>query len=397
VPRLLIASQVFPPSHDAISQLLEDLVRGLAETGCEVHALTPAANYMTGEPLPRHEMRQGVRVWRVPIPRGDKGNLARRSLSYGAFLALSAPALRLIPKPDAVFYLSTPPWLAWGARFAGAPSALLAQDVYPEILKSSGHVKSRLAFAALKAFDRAVLSGVDRVVVLGERMREAMERKGVPREKIALIENWAPAAGIGEGRREGNPLLARLGLEDKLVVQYSGNMGVVHDMAPIADAAEILRADAGVAFLLIGGGARRAEMERRKAEAGLDNMVLLPYQPREELGTSLAAADVSLVSLRPEMEGLIVPSKLYGALAAGRPVVNIGDPDGEVARVIRRAACGVTVRTGAELADAIAGLERDGAGRRAMGERARGYFLAHCGRERSVAKYRRLVEELTGR
>jgi len=401
VPRILFTTQVFYPSHDAISQILEELSVGLAKMGCEVHVLTPAANYMTREELVRHELHEGVRIWRLPALRSDKGNLFRRSLSYGAFLGLSGPALALIPLPDVAFYLSMPPALGWSAsplrRLSGARTVFVAEDVYPEILERSGKVTSGSLLGALGRFERSVLRGMDRVVVLGERMREVMEGKGVSREKIAVIENWSIGGGVGDAAREGNPLLSRLGLADRFVVEYSGNMGVVHDMAPIADAARRLKGDPRVAFLLIGDGKRRAEMEASKSAERLDNMTLLPYQPREELSTSLAAADVALISLRPEMEGLVVPSKLYGILASGRPVLNIGDPDGEVARIIDRAGCGVTVRSGEELARAISRLADDGGARAAMGERARVYSEAHCGRGRALQKYRDLIEELTGR
>jgi colanic acid biosynthesis glycosyl transferase WcaI len=401
VSRILITTQVFYPSHDAISQLLTDLAVGLVEAGVEVHVLTSGVNYMTGEILARHEIHKRVRIWRVPNVRSDKGSLLQRSLSYAAFLTLSGPTMALVPKPDVVFYLSTPPMLGWSAglakSLAGIKSVFIAQDVYPEILDKSGHLKNGFAINALAMLDRAVLDKMDRVVVLGERMSEVMQAKGVAPERIRVIENWAPAAGIGTGERKGNELLKRLGIEDKLVVQYSGNMGVVHDMAPILEAAEILKDDDETVFLFIGGGKRRAEVEKRKAGAGLENVMLLPYQPLDELPVSLAAADVSLVSLRPEMEGLVFPSKLYGILASARPVIFIGDENGDIARIVERAECGVSVQTGGQLAKALGELKKNTKELEAMGRRARKYFDENYGRERSIEKYRKLIEELAAK
>ncbi len=399
--RVLITTQVFTPSHDAISQLLEDLVSALSEAGFDVHVLTPDKNYMTGESLLRHEEIRGARVWRVPVYRADKKNLLERSFAYASFFALSGPALGLIPKPDVVFYLSTPPMLGWSGapakHFLGAKTVFVAQDVYPEILARSGHLNNALAFKALSKLDRVLLSTMDKVVVLGERMRDVMVCKGVPREKIRIIENWSIATGVGSASRDANPLLERLGLSEKFVLQYSGNMGLVHDMDPIIDAAEALRGEKDTAFLMIGDGKQKRVLQNAMERTKLTNMKFLPYQPIEDLPVSLAAADVSLISLKPSMEGLVVPSKLYGILAAGRPILNIGDSDGEVARVVRRAACGITARDGEELAAAAKELRDNRDTRTEMGENAKKYFKQHFGRDRSVMKYKTLIEELTSK
>jgi glycosyltransferase involved in cell wall biosynthesis len=401
MPRVLIMTQVFHPSHDAISQILEDLTFGLAESGLEVHVLTSAVNYMTGDPLPRHEVHKGVRIWRTPSLQYKKGNLVSRALAYGTFISLSGPTLALIPRPDVIMYLSTPPLLGWSARpaklFSEARTVFVAQDVYPEILKHSGHLNGDLLMSFLSRFDRGVLSQMDRVVVLGESMKNVITGKGVEPGKIAVIENWSVAPGIGDVKRADNQLLCRLGIENKFVIQYSGNMGVVHEMSQIMEAASILRSDESTVFLFIGGGQRKGEVEKWKELDRLDNVILLPYQPLEELGGSLAGCDLALISLRPEMEGLVFPSKLYGVLASGRPVVNIGAENGEIARIIDKARCGYTVQTGAQLVTTIEKLKIEQRERQAMGRRAREYFETHYGKERSIGKYHRLITELAAK
>jgi glycosyltransferase involved in cell wall biosynthesis len=165
-------------------------------------------------------------------------------------------------------------------------------------------------------------------------------------------------------------------------------------MKPIVDAAARLRNNHAISFLLIGDGKRKQEVVRRCASDGLHNVVMLPYVPQEQLPTSLAAADLALVSLRPQMEGLVLPSKLYGIMAAGVPIVAVGCENGELARVIRRADCGCVVQNGEQLAAAIAGLQGQEQKRRRMGRNAKKYFAQNYGRDRSIGKYRSLIEEL---
>jgi glycosyltransferase involved in cell wall biosynthesis len=214
-------------------------------------------------------------------------------------------------------------------------------------------------------------------VVLGTRMREHLEKRRIPTAQIRIIENWADDEAVMPKPVESCELRARLDIADRFVVGYSGNLGRAHEFATLLGAAQQLRADGGVVFLMIGGGAKmqslRAEVEARQ----LRNFRFLPYQPREQLADSLAAADVHLACLLPQLEGLIVPSKFYGILAAGRPAIFIGDTDGELARIIDSTHCGATVAVGDAdaLVDAIQGLRADKPAREQMGSRARSLFV----------------------
>jgi glycosyltransferase involved in cell wall biosynthesis len=147
-------------------------------------------------------------------------------------------------------------------------------------------------------------------------------------------------------RGEDNALRREWGLEGKFIVGYSGNMGRVHEFETILGAADVLKGDEGTVFLFIGGGAQRAWVEARARERGLSGVRFLPYQPRERLAESLSAPDVHLISLRPEVEGFVVPSKFYGIAAAGRPAIFVGNRDGEIARIINESGCGIAVSQG---------------------------------------------------
>jgi glycosyltransferase involved in cell wall biosynthesis len=193
-----------------------------------------------------------------------------------------------------------------------------------------------------------------------------------------------------------NPLRHAWGLEDKFVVAYSGNLGRAHEFATVLGAAELLRDEPSIRFLMIGDGhhtkALRDEVQARR----LNNFIFQPYQPPERLAQSLGAGDAHWVSLRPELEGLIVPSKVYGVLAAGRPIIAVTSADGEVAHLVSKFGCGVHVEPGdAEaFARAVSQLASAPGLAAQLGAAARAAAVGAFSRETSLAKWRRLLDDL---
>jgi colanic acid biosynthesis glycosyl transferase WcaI len=287
--------------------------------------------------------------------------------------------------------LSLVGWVA--ARCRGARLINWLQDLYPE-------VATRLALSPLPrpveamlrvARDRSLATA--RVnVVLGTRMREYLIGRGIAAARISISENWADEDRLRPLATSGSELRARLGLRNCFVVAYSGNLGRAHDSTTILEAACALEGDSSVVFLMVGGGAGMRSLEMQVRARGLTNFRFMPYQSRDALSDSLAAGDVHLVSLRPELEGLIVPSKLYGILAAGRPVIFIGDHDGELARVIATTQVGITVQSGDSqgLCSALRIL-RDDEVRTRMGIRAREVFEQRYTLAAAVARWREVL------
>jgi colanic acid biosynthesis glycosyl transferase WcaI len=227
-------------------------------------------------------------------------------------------------------------------------------------------------------------------------MLEYIRACRVPATKCQVIENWADADAIRPKGAVDSLLRHRLGLVDKFVVGYSGNLGRAHELGTLLGAAENLRSDDRVAFLFIGGGVKMDELKSAVQQHRFINFHFLPYQPREQLEDSLAAADIHLASLMPSLEGLIVPSKFYGILAAGRPVVFIGDVDGELSRIIRASHCGLVVANGnsTELVDAIKSLENDADRRSAMGLSARELMCSRFSAQRAINSWTQLLTEI---
>lgn len=398
-PRLLIVSQVYKPGFESGSQIFSELAEGLAARGIEVHVLTSAISYMTGKKLPLREIIDDVQVWRTPGLQLSRDSIIGRITLYGLFLFQSGLVLGFLPRPDVIMYVSTPPFSGWSARLASfflkASTIFMIQDVYPDVPLTMGYFKNPFSKAMLVHMDHFINKIYDHIVVVGERMRDVVVNKGIQHDRITIIENWSVGKDIEPIERNNNQFLIKHELLNKFVVQYSGNMGMVHNMEPIIEASKILVSHNDICFLMIGDGSRKKEIEAAKKHYKLNNILLFPYQPLEELPNTLTAADLSLISLRYDMEGLVVPSKLYGILAAGVPIIFIGQDDGEVARVIGKGNCGVTVQTGEELAESILILKADQQRRMDMGKNARRLYELNYGRARSLNKYEKLIRELS--
>ena len=236
-------------------------------------------------------------------------------------------------------------------------------------------------------------------VVLGERMRERVADLTRARAVAVEIPNWADGRLVHPVASADNTLRRAWGLQNAFVVAYSGNLGRAHDRATMLDAIARVEA-AGIAdirWLFIGGGKELSELKADAETRRLASVLFRPYQPREILGESLSVADVHLVTLRPALEGLIVPSKIYGILAAGRPAIFIGDGDGEIARLLARGRCGTVVAEGdAEgLARQIIALSQDPATAAAMGDRARALFDATYDLPFAVRRWEDLIAAIT--
>jgi glycosyltransferase involved in cell wall biosynthesis len=213
-------------------------------------------------------------------------------------------------------------------------------------------------------------------VVPGASMQRYLALRGIGNEKVRVIHNWADGELIRPIPPQDNRLRQEWGLEGRLVVGYSGNMGRVHEFETILGAAEALKIDAGIVFLFIGDGAHRKWLESEAQQRRLPNLRFLTYQPAERLGLSLSVPDIHLVTLRPEVEGFVVPSKFYGIAAAGRPTLFVGSTAGEIAQIVVDWQCGIAVQTGdvQGLAAAIKRLRSDSALCRKYGENARRVF-----------------------
>jgi glycosyltransferase involved in cell wall biosynthesis len=311
-------------------------------------------------------------------------------------------ALRL-PRFDIVVTLTTPPLIGLvGAalrRLKGSWHVYWSMDLHPDASLALGKMsrKNPLVRAVASLSDR-LYRGADRVVALGPYMSDRLLAKGVKPGRVVNIPVWSRKDEVYPLPREGHPLKAQLGLEGKFVVLYSGNLGLAHRFDEFLEAARRLRHRGEIVFLFVGDGPRLREVAGPKEAEGLDNVVLLDYFPREQLHASLSAADLHLISLRPEMTGVCVPGKLYGAMASGRPVLFVGPEHCETADAIRRAECGFTLRPDEPQAvvEAIERLAADPELAQEQGERGLSAFVAEHERDACCARWCWMLGELVG-
>ena len=382
--RVVFVNRYFYPDLSATSQMLSDLTCRLAQQGIDVHVVCSDRLYDDPrQKLASEETVHGIHVHRAWTSYFGRGRLLGRALDYASFyVTASAKLLRLLRKGDTVVAKTDPPLIsivaAGIAKLRGARLVNWLQDVFPEVASHLGAnpLPSWLDDRLKKLRDYS-LSMAQTNVVLGTRMREHLQARNIPNERIRIIENWADGDAVTPKAVESCELRARLGIADRFVVAYSGNLGRAHEFETLLAAAERLSVDDGIVFLMIGGGAKMEQLQAAVTAKRLSNFRFLPYQPRELLSDSLAAADVHLACLLPQLEGLIVPSKFYGILAAGRPAIFIGDTDGELGRTIRGTQCGAAVAIGDvdALVLAIRQLQADKPMREQMGSRARSLFV----------------------
>lgn len=325
----------------------------LASRGWEVVAITSRQRYDDARArLAAREVANGVTIRRVWSSRFGRAGLLGRAIDYATFYVSAFFAVLASAKRGSIVVAMTDPPLisivcAMACLLRGARLVNWLQDLFPEVAESLG-----MRFAApLKGPRDWSLRRASVNVVLGERMRERVA------QRARVVHNWADAA------------LHPLPFAADFAVGYSGNLGRAHDAETIIEA---MRLAPEIRFVFVGGG---AQLERVRRAAGA-NVEFRPYAPREQLSESLSSVDVHLVSLQPSMEGLIVPSKFYGIIAVGRPVVFIGARDGEVARLIEEARCGFVIAPGdaAGLARVLRELAADRRMVREMGERGRAMY-----------------------
>lgn len=356
-PHVCFLNRVYPPASGATGALLAELTPVLVDRGWRVTVLTGPAEggaraEVTGE---------GVHVERVGALSFTRESTVQRALAYASlFPAFVTRALR-ISTPDVIVTKTDPPMLkVLGpllGRLTGARTVHWAQDLYPEVAEGVGVIgEGGLVARTMRRLSTWALWGHDQIVTVGRCMQERLVRdRGIAAERVSVVPNWPPSA-VASVPHEENTFRAEHDLDDRFVVMYSGNMGLAHPFDAVLDAAEHLDASLPeICFLFVGEGPRKAELRTKVERRSLSNVRFFPFQPQERLAQSLSAADLHLVTMQEALEGLVVPSKLYGALAAGRPALFLGPPGSEAARVVNEHKCGTVCPhpSGSQLAEAI--------------------------------------------
>jgi colanic acid biosynthesis glycosyl transferase WcaI len=393
--RLLLFNQYYWPGVEATAQLLSELCEDLAAD----FDITVVTGALRKRGRPGRLQHGGVRIVRVRSSVFDRRRLLGRAVNYLTYLPTALAVGLTEGRPDVVLCGTDPPFLADVAMIVArrfrAPLVVISQDVFPEIAIELGRLRNPAAVHLLRVLVNFYLRRADRIVAIGETMRDRLEQKGAPADRIWVIPNWANAKAI-EPKSRRNAWSTTHGLADSFVVMHSGNVGHAQDLDVLIRASTYLRDLDDLAVVIVGTGARHLELADLAERLDADALRFLPYQPREVLSQSFSSAHVHVVGLAHGLSGYIVPSRLYGILAAGRPVIVAADPDSETARVVERIGCGVVVPAGSPTALAAAircahdgelDLER-------MGRLGREYLLSEATQQHATRRYREMLKEL---
>ncbi|MHA6686493.1 glycosyltransferase family 4 protein [Mesorhizobium sp. A556] len=406
--RIIFANRYFYPDQSATSRMISSLAFALAERGCDVAVIASRSCHDNRDAvLPARETINGVAVHRLWSPGFGKHGIAGRAMDYAAFhLSAAAWWLRHAGRDDLCVVCTDPPLLTVTAAAAlgltGAKKVDWIMDLFPETAMELGMIDPRKLpgrlFLALRdwAHKRSALLLCPTATMA--RHIEAGQPEGKRGPAIAITHHWSNGDEIHPVTRNRNDLRRQWGLGDAFVVGYSGNFGRAHEFTTLLDAAEMLREEQGIRFLLIGDGQQLPFVKAEVARRDLRNVLFKPFQPSERLTESMGAADIHIVSLRPRLEHCIIPSKFYGILAAARPTLFIGASDGEIASILRDRACGDTVEPGQAdlLARRIIDLKASPSLVAAMGERAHRLFESDYARDRGVTEWLRAISPLLG-
>lgn len=406
--RILFLSHYFPPEVNAPATRTFEHCREWARMGHEVTVLTCAPNHPMGELYPGYrnrwwsvEQRDGIRVVRLKTYITANEGFVKRTWNYVFFMLMCILAAPFAGRAEVV--ISTSPQFFNGlagyfvSRMKRAPWVLEIRDLWPESILAVGAVKNRHLIRLLEGIETFMYRRADLVVSVTKSFLAHIGARGVPAERMAVIRNGVDLSVFSERPRD-EAYARELGLEGKFVGAYVGTHGMAHGLDTIIEAAELLRDDPGIAFLMVGDGAERARLEQEVARRRLPNVLMLGQQPKEAMPRILSITDASLVLLKklPLFE-TVIPSKIFESMATKKPIV-LG-VEGEVKGIIEEAGSGLCIEpeSALELADALRRLAADSALCRQLGD-AGAEYVARCFDRRVLAsEFEGRLRALAGR
>lgn len=401
--RILFMAHVYAPEDVSGAVLITELATDLVKRGHQVTVVTCAPNYPYGRVYSGYRNRlyqvewlDGVRVVRTWSYISPEKTFWRRIFNYGSYSTTALYGGLLVGKPEVIVSFSPPlplgltAWLL--SRLWRVPWVLQIEDLYPEAAVAAGVLRNRKAITFFSAIEGFLYQRATHISLIAESFRRNLLGKGVSSEKITLIPVWADPDLVRPLPKE-NAFRDQHGLNGQFVVMYAGALGHTAALEEALDAAEILRDEAGVRFLIVGEGVKKAALEGKAKNLGLRNVIFLPYQPREAFSEMLAAADVSLVTLNRKSSETSLPSKIFNIMASARPILAVTPPESETAGLVEEARCGIVIPPEHPdlLAEAIMNMREQVGVLREMGQNGRSQLEARFTRQRCVEMYDQML------
>ena len=353
--KILAISQVYYPDTASVSQHLTDLLENLSNKGHDVTVFSSKRDYENPEiSYPRNELVNNVKIHRIDNTGFGKKKIIFRLIDFFTFNLLIFSKLLFIKKReyDLIIGLTSPPLLSYIglklARFKNIKFVYWTMDLQPELSIVANYIKdgSKAAKLLQKRGDY-IFKFSNKIITLDSFMeKHILKRIGSDKKEIDVIPVWPVIDKLYEGDRLSNPFRIQNNFNDKIAVMYSGNHSVMHPLTTMLEAAVMLRDDPRFLFVHVGGGVKLREVIEYKQKFNLDNILILPYQPRENIHISLGSADIHVVSLGDNCTGFTHPNKIYGSMFVGRPILYIGPNNSHISEILDKCPGNISVGHG---------------------------------------------------
>lgn len=380
--RILVFGTLYEPDLGPSAPLFTSLCKELAYSGHQVTVVAPVPHYPSGRvnqtfrgKLLWNSVEDGIKVIRIALPSVNRNKLPLRLLQYICYQLGAAWAI-IRQHYDVVLACSSSlsAWLPFAVSVVirRKPAIYSVQDLYPNIGITLGIFRNKLLIAAISALEKFCFKNAAIVQTISESFSPGLRDLGVPDSKIALVYNWIDTEFIHPLPRS-NEFSKEHALEGRFVILYAGNIGPSQGLESVLDAAHELRKEKDILFVLVGDGSKKRSLMLEAERGSLNNILFLPFQPRYRLPEVMASGNVALVPLRKGVEKGSLPSKLFTAMASGRPVLACVEEDSEIWRLVKNANAGIHVppEDAVKLCAAILTLKRDAKVCEQMGQSAR--------------------------
>ncbi len=405
--RILIYSYNYHPEPIGIAPLMTELAEGLVKRGHQVRVVTAMPNYPERKIYQDYrgkfyltEYKNGVKIQRSYVWIRPQPNLLDRVMLDASFVVTSFMPALFGWRPDVI--LSTSPslpvclpttLLGWLHR---CPVILNLQDILPDAAVHVGLLKNKSLIRIFSILEKFAYRSADKISVIADGFVDNLVSKNVAPDKIVQIPNWVDVNFIRPMPKENNAFRSEHKLENKFVVLYSGNIALTQGLETVVKAAAKLRDIQDIAFVIVGEASGLQRLQEECNQCGADNVLLLPFQPRERLPEMLAAADVGLVVQKKNVISFNMPSKIQVLLASGSAIIASVPDSGTAARAIRQSGGGVLVppEKPSDLADAVLELYKHPEKVKTLGYNSRKYAVEQYAFEQALNNYESLFESV---
>ena len=404
--RILFMAQCYAPEDVSAAILITELAVDLARRGHCVSVITGAPNYPQGRVfkgyrngLYKVETLDDVRIIRTWSYISPSKKSWARLLHYGTYSATAFYGGLFAGRPDVIVSYSPPLPLGPSAGFLSRalPPPLVGEHeaLVPPSANSGGVQTNKRVINFFLGMERFLYGHSQFISVISKSFRRTLLSKGVPASKIEVIPVWADPDAVRPMQKE-NGFRQKHGLSHKFVVMYAGNIGLTSSLEDVLHAAELLREQTDIQFVMVGEGVKKEALETEMQTRQLKNVLFLPFQPREIFSEMLAAADLNLVTLNADSALSSMPSKVFNVMASARPIVSVAPPESELTQIVTEAGCGWNVPPGSpeKLAEAILQLKASESALIQMGQNGRACLEKNYARNHCVDAYEKMLTSL---